>query len=102
MSTSHLPFLDKQSTARARRGPEVPGNAFTRRQAAVLAAITLLAAALRLCRLGEWSFWIDEAITWRDATYPDDVGHPAGPGYRSGSPCAASLLAWVLEVGLLP
>ncbi len=29
----------------------------------LLAAITLLAAALRLYRLGEWSFWIDEVYT---------------------------------------
>jgi mannosyltransferase len=30
---------------------------------AVLAAITLLAAALRFYKLGEWSFWIDEIYT---------------------------------------
>ena len=28
-----------------------------------LAVITLLAAALRFYRLGEWSFWIDEIFT---------------------------------------
>jgi hypothetical protein len=32
-------------------------------QLPLLAAITLLALALRLYRLGEWSFWIDEVFT---------------------------------------
>ncbi len=33
----------------------------------VLTAITLLAGVLRLFHLGQWSFWIDEAHTIRDA-----------------------------------
>ena len=33
----------------------------------ILAAITLLAGVLRLYKLGEWSFWIDEVHTLRDA-----------------------------------
>jgi mannosyltransferase len=32
-------------------------------QAAALGAITLMALALRLYKLGEWSFWIDEVLT---------------------------------------
>lgn len=32
-------------------------------QYAALAAVTLLALGLRLFRLGEWSFWIDEVLT---------------------------------------
>ena len=35
-----------------------------------LCAITALGAALRLWGLGEWSFWVDEGHTWRDATMP--------------------------------
>lgn len=31
---------------------------------------TLVAALLRLHSLGEWSLWVDEAHTWRDATMP--------------------------------
>ena len=37
-----------------------------------LLAATLVAAVLRLWQLGEWSLWIDEAHTWRDATMPID------------------------------
>lgn len=40
------------------------------RQWVCLAALTVLAAALRLFGLGEWSLWVDEAHTWRDATMP--------------------------------
>jgi hypothetical protein len=43
---------------------------FTRRHLLALLGITLLAAFLRLYRLGEWSFWVDEAHTFRDATSP--------------------------------
>ena len=31
---------------------------------------TVVAALLRFTALGEWSFWVDEAHTWRDATMP--------------------------------
>lgn len=31
---------------------------------------TVVGAALRLWGLGEWSFWVDEGHTWRDATMP--------------------------------
>jgi len=33
-----------------------------------LLLVTAIAAALRLWHLGEWSMWVDEAHTWRDAT----------------------------------
>ena len=45
---------------------------FTLRHGVWLLIATLLAAALRLWQLGEWSFWIDEGHTWRDATLPLD------------------------------
>jgi hypothetical protein len=35
-----------------------------------LLAISAVALLLRLFALGEWSLWIDEAHTWRDATMP--------------------------------
>lgn len=38
-------------------------------QIALLAAITLLAAGLRLYKLGEWSFWIDEVYTLHDSLH---------------------------------
>lgn len=41
---------------------------FTRAHLLWLVGITLLATFLRLYKLGEWSFWIDEAHTFRDAT----------------------------------
>lgn len=48
----------------------VAATRFDRRQWACVAAVTALAAALRLVGLGEWSFWVDEGHTWRDATMP--------------------------------
>ena len=45
---------------------------FQRSHLLLLAAITCLAAWLRLHRLGEWSFWIDEAHTYRDVMMPWD------------------------------
>ena len=45
-------------------------SAFTRDHLLFLLVITLLAAFLRLYRLGDWSFWVDEAHTFRDATSP--------------------------------
>jgi uncharacterized membrane protein len=47
-------------------------EAFTSRDLAILAGITLLAAVLRLCRLDRWSLWVDEAHTLRDVTCPLD------------------------------
>lgn len=35
-----------------------------------LLAISAVALLLRLLAVGEWSLWIDEAHTWRDATMP--------------------------------
>jgi hypothetical protein len=43
---------------------------FSRRDLQVLALITLVAAGLRLYRLGTWSLWIDEAHTYRDFLSP--------------------------------
>lgn len=45
-------------------------TAFSRWQWACLILATAVAAALRFADLGTWSFWIDEAHTWRDATMP--------------------------------
>ncbi len=46
--------------------------AFSSRQLWLLFGVTALAAALRLLRLGEWSFWVDEAHTYRDAVWLGD------------------------------
>ncbi|GEM_PF-1753872 len=40
---------------------------WTQRAVGILLLITLIAGVLRLYKLGEWSFWIDEAHTLRDA-----------------------------------
>lgn len=50
--------------------PGSPRPRFTRGQWLALGVITLVATALRLFHLGTWSFWLDEAHTWRDATIP--------------------------------
>ncbi|MEO6595689.1 MAG: hypothetical protein ABIP94_13130, partial [Planctomycetota bacterium] len=43
---------------------------YGRKYALCLLSITAVAAWLRLWHLGEWSLWIDEAHTWRDAQLP--------------------------------
>ncbi|HEB54072.1 MAG TPA: glycosyltransferase family 39 protein [bacterium] len=43
---------------------------FSRRHLAAIAAVTVLGAAVRMSCLGDWSLWVDEAHTWRDATMP--------------------------------
>ena len=48
------------------------GQPFVGRSLLGLILISLLGAALRLFHLGDWSFWIDEAHTWRDITLPFD------------------------------
>ncbi len=57
--------------------PSAASRARAQRTALVLGLLTLLAAALRFWRLGDWSFWADEVATLRDArdlskviTYP--------------------------------
>ncbi len=53
----------------AKRSIELNGWDGSRRSfsAAVIVAVTLLAAALRIYRLGSWSFWGDEIYTLRDS-----------------------------------
>lgn len=76
---------------------------FTGRHLVWLALITLLAAALRFYRLGDWGFWVDEAHTWRDVTMP--LWGPAGDGFFDGArkwyPLSYLGLRWLLEAGLL-
>ncbi len=43
---------------------------WTGKELVALFALTILAASLRLFRLNEWSLWVDEAHTLRDATMP--------------------------------
>ncbi|MGK0203603.1 MAG: mannosyltransferase [Planctomycetota bacterium] len=45
---------------------------FSQKQWLMILAAMLLAGLLRMLHLGEWSLWIDEAHTWRDATMPLD------------------------------
>ncbi len=43
---------------------------FTWRQLCILLGLSMLAAVIRLYQLGEWSFWVDEAHTYRDVMEP--------------------------------
>ncbi|MGE3170995.1 MAG: glycosyltransferase family 39 protein [Planctomycetota bacterium] len=64
----------------------------------LLSAITLVAAALRLWHIGDWSIWVDEAHTWRDVTMPlDDFAASA----RGWYPTSYLLLRWLMEAGWL-
>jgi hypothetical protein len=62
----------------------------------LLGAITAVGAAVRLLHLGEWSLWIDEAHTWRDATMP-----LSGPGGYLESDRVLYPLTFLLLRGLL-
>ncbi len=73
--------------------------AFGRTDLVVLAAITVLAAVLRLYRLGEWSLWVDEAHTFRDVTATSEAFWQSG---TSRYPLAYLMLRGLLAVGLLP
>ena len=78
--------------------PDPATPPFTRDQLLVLAGITLLAAVLRLFRLEEWSLWVDEAHTFRDATSDLDVFWASNV---SKYPVSALTLRWLLEHDIL-
>jgi 4-amino-4-deoxy-L-arabinose transferase-like glycosyltransferase len=70
----------------------------------LLLIITILAAFLRFYKLGEWSFWIDELFTIRNAAYR---GTDARELYLAGSPDIKSvpfsnisfwLVGWALNI----
>ncbi len=71
---------------------------FSGRQVLLLAAITVLAAALRLWHLGDWSIWIDEAHTWRDVTMPIEDFFKAAPSWY---PTSFLMLRFLMEHGWL-
>lgn len=71
---------------------------FRGRQALLLAAITALAAVLRLLHLGDWSIWVDEAHTWRDVTVPFDEFQRGGTSWY---PTSFLLLRWLMAIGWL-
>ncbi|MFQ5505203.1 MAG: glycosyltransferase family 39 protein [Planctomycetota bacterium] len=72
-----------------------PATVWTWKALAILTGITLLAGILRLYRLGEWSFWIDEVHTLRDS-----VLMPAGEFWYHGTsqyPLSFLLLRWISD-----
>lgn len=81
----------------------VPGSAWTARDLLVLAAITAVAAALRLWGIEQWSWSDAEATTWRALTQPfaDGAGGFTSSG-ESLHPLVYGLVRWLLSVGVLP
>lgn len=79
-----------------------PHRPFTGVHIALLLGITLLAAVMRLYRLDQWSMWVDEAHSWRDATMPlgGDDGFMSSP--RKWYPATFLMLRWLLDLGWLP
>lgn len=71
---------------------------FGRRELMWLGVITLIGAALRLYRLSEWSLWIDEAHTLRDALKPAPEFWATNRAY----PLSYLLLRGLLPDGVLP
>ncbi len=74
---------------------------FTERHLLLLVAATFVAAALRLMNLGEWSFWVDEAHTFRDATLPLDGEQGFLGSERMLYPLAHTLLRALLALGAI-
>ena len=69
---------------------------FTRRHLLYLLGFTLLAGILRLWDLGTWSFWVDEAHTFRDVTRPIDEWWEKGGTSRY--PVSFLLLRWLVDL----
>lgn len=75
-----------------------PYGTFRRSHLVILVAITLAAAGLRLFRLGEWAFWVDEAHTFRDVMEPEDHFWSSNV---ANYPLGYLLVRWLLDYGLL-
>lgn len=75
-----------------------PPLAWTPRLAAILLAITLLAAVLRLHGLSQWSYDAAEAAGWQAVAAPG----PAGPLPSPTAPLGWLLLQAAAALGLLP
>lgn len=73
---------------------------FGRRQWIVILVATVVAAALRMYQLGEWSMWVDEAHTWRDATMPLTGERGFMGEQRSYYPLPFLLLRFLLGVSV--
>jgi 4-amino-4-deoxy-L-arabinose transferase-like glycosyltransferase len=57
------------------------GFASSGRLARILLALALFASLVRFWRLGEWSLWYDEVLTWADLNDPalfERIGNPLG------------------------
>lgn len=74
---------------------------FGRRQWMVILLATVVAAALRMYELGEWSMWVDEAHTWRDATMPLSGEGGFLSGQRRFYPLPFLLLRFLLGVSVI-
>ena len=74
---------------------------FTRRHWLWIGVATALGAGLRLWGLDQWSFWVDEGHTWRDATMPltGEEGFLASDRVRYGVPFF--LLRLLLGLGVV-
>lgn len=68
----------------------------------LLAAISLLAAALRLLLIEQWSFGISEGETWRAITMPMTGDDGFAATVQSSYPGVFLLLRWLVESGVLP
>ncbi|MCA8981746.1 MAG: glycosyltransferase family 39 protein [Planctomycetes bacterium] len=63
--------------------PGPPQSSARRLPAGSVLCLALAFALLRFVRLGEWSLWIDEALTWADAHHGLDTSDLFNPlGYR--------------------
>lgn len=87
---------ERAASASSAAAVPVLSSPFTARHWGLLAAITVLGTALRLLRLDVWSFWVDEAHTWRDATLASETFWTTSN--QRWYPTSYALLRWMLTV----
>src|SRR5690606_20176315 len=74
---------------------------FRRDQWWIILGATLVALVMRMLWLGEWSMWIDEAHTWRDATMPLLGENGYMQSGRQDYPLPFLLLRFLFGIGVL-
>jgi hypothetical protein len=80
---------------RVAAGGDFAVEEFTRRHLVYLLGFTVAAAALRLFNLGTWSFWVDEAHTYRDVLMSPEAFWESG---TSRYPISFLMLRWMASV----
>lgn len=91
------------ATAEPTAAPPAPvASEWPRPAIGALVVVTLLAAALRLWGIREWSWNDGEAATWRALQLPLAGGNGFFAADESRAPLVHFALRWLVDLGLLP